>query len=72
MTIDEAIKHCEIIAENNDIMAEDLAGNDENGIYINQVAKYRKYADEYHQLAEWLRELKEYQSQNQENKSLYN
>lgn len=53
MTIDEAIEHCEEIAQDCELGE-----------------KPTVCADEHRQLAEWLKELKEYQSQNQKNKPL--
>lgn len=50
MTIDEAIEHCEEIAQDCELGE-----------------KPTVCADEHRQLAEWLRELKEYKTKNQEN-----
>ena len=52
--LDEAIKHCEEVAKNQEQCAEkiDKLGCDSTSI--------RKCAKEHRQLAEWLRELKAY------------
>lgn len=54
MTIDEAIRHCEEVAENNDGIADTF----EYSLKIK--ADCRECAAEHRQLAEWLRELKWY------------
>lgn len=61
MTLDEAIKHCEEVAEANEKMVEyDLAYTDE------QKEECRECAEEHRQLAEWLRELKAYRKAEKE------
>lgn len=54
MTLDEAIKHCEEVAEKNDKIADAY----KNGLGID--VDCRKCAEEHRQLASWLRELKAY------------
>lgn len=51
MTLDEAIKHCEEVAEENEKNAKSI-----NNIYKKSCLEC---ASEHRQLAEWLRELKE-------------
>lgn len=66
MTLDEAIKHCEEVAEENDLAAgmyKILAENNHN-TYEKLTAETNssrcvECAEEHRQLAEWLRELKE-------------
>ena len=53
MTIDEAIKHCEEVAEKQQQMAVNLWGGGSRSHYI----KCQERASERRQLAEWLREL---------------
>lgn len=67
MTIEEAIKHCEEVAERNDKDAEIydcLARNYESTYEKLTAAKYctdcKQCAADHRQLAEWLRELQEY------------
>lgn len=56
-SIDEAIKHCEEVAESNEKMIEyDLAYTDE------QKEECRECAKEHRQLAEWLRELQKWRA----------
>ena len=55
MTIDEAIKHCENVADSYRFQRDDAAD-------INDAAaaeRCQKCADEHEQLAQWLQELKE-------------
>lgn len=52
MTIDEAIKHCEEVAEENEKNAKSI-----NNIYKKSCLEC---ASEHRQLAKWLRDLKEY------------
>ena len=54
MTLEEAILHCEEVAEIN----EDIAYNVENDNWM-VIAKCQKCAEEHRQLAEWLKELRE-------------
>lgn len=54
MTLDEAILHCEEVAEIN----EDIAYNIENDNWM-AIGKCQKCAEEHRQLAEWLKELRE-------------
>ena len=55
LSLEEAIKHCEEVAEANEKMIEyDLAYTDE------QKEECRECAEEHRQLAKWLNELKAY------------
>ena len=58
MTLEEAILHCEEVAEIN----EDIAYNIENDNWM-AIGKCQKCAEEHRQLAEWLRELKKLREQ---------
>ena len=58
MTIDEAIKHCEEVADGFDETAQEIARQDENGVHQPQVSWYQDRASSQRQLAEWLKELK--------------
>ena len=55
MTIDEAIKHCEEVAEKKEYLAETVEGFDE---YTRE--ECLECASEHRQLAEWLKELKQW------------
>ena len=55
MTLDEAIKHCEEVAEENEKKARKL-----NDGTMSTRIKYEECAKEHRQLAEWLRELRSY------------
>ena len=58
MTIDDAIKHAEEVAEENDKHKENMRKR--YGEHIAGYKMYCKCAEEYRQLAEWLKELKAY------------
>lgn len=66
MTIEEAIKHCEEVAEEQEISADDkemyskMLGEDYRGFEEG----CRKCAADHRQLAEWLTELKELREEN--------
>lgn len=65
MTLDEAIKHCEEVAENN----EKIANTFEYSLKTKSDCK--KCAKEHRQLAEWLKKLQKYEdlsTYNRENK----
>ena len=55
MTLDEAIRHCEEVAENYRCQRDDAADINDVGI----ASDCQNCADEHEQLASWLRELKE-------------
>ena len=58
MTLDEAIKHCEEVAEQK---KESIAEYEQNPIHYEKEIRYcKECASEHRQLAEWLRELKWY------------
>lgn len=79
MTLDEAIKHCEEVAEENDLAAgmyEILAENNHNA-YEKLTAettssRCAECATDHRQLAEWLKELKDLREENVELKSTLN
>jgi hypothetical protein len=64
MTIDEAIKHCEDVARNNDITkqrCDDASGYTRSGredIRTSEAKKCEQCAADHRQLAEWLRDYK--------------
>lgn len=57
MNIDEAIKHCEEVAEKNEVQAEKW--QEEGGEEWGKTTACRECAEDHRQLAEWLTELKE-------------
>ena len=59
MTIDEAIKHCEEVAEQNETKALRIGRQYEGTLLDREAKECRKCAADHRQLAEWLRELKE-------------
>lgn len=59
MTIDEAIKHAEEVAEKNEKKASCFWGKEGNPNYENCI----ECAEEHRQLAEWLKELKQLREQ---------
>lgn len=63
MTLEEAIKHCEEKTEELERRAEEIAMSDAEGVYQPQVGRCRECANEHRQLAEWLRELREYKEE---------
>lgn len=71
MTLDEAIKHEEEVAEGQIKSAEMWAGYSESKYDCHLAKKAydscQKCASEHHQLAEWLRELKELKERVQQN-----
>lgn len=60
MDLDEAIQHCEEVAEDKKRIAE-LCKNTKP--YEDGLSAFEKGAEKYHQLAEWLKELKAYKEQ---------
>ena len=56
MTIDDEIKHCEEVAENQEWMAENY-DDDSMGTKL-----CKECAEKHRQVAEWLRELKKYRA----------
>lgn len=70
MTLDEAIKHAEEVANTNERLCETIQP-------AMQLSDYGKCAEEHRQLAEWLKELKFYRNlfdslkKDFENKLLY-
>ena len=58
MTLEEVIKHCEGVALQKDIEAEE-----HNPRYTGLIRECKEYAAEHRQLAEWLKELKERREQ---------
>ena len=58
MTLEEEILYCEEVAEIN----QSIADNTDHNNWMD-IAKCEKCADEHRQVAEWLRELKQYREQ---------
>lgn len=61
MTLEEAIKHCEEVAEKNEKKASWFWGKEGNPNYENCV----ECAEEHRQLAEWLKELKSFKEKDE-------
>ena len=60
MTLDEAIKHCEEVAERK---KESIAEYEQNPIHYEKEIRYcKECASEHRQLAEWLKELKKWRA----------
>ena len=59
MTIEEAIKHCEEVAEKHEQIAFEAELQEEYG----KITPCKEYASEHRQLAEWLKELQERRKQ---------
>lgn len=59
MTIDEAIRHCEEVAEQNETQAEKIGRQFIGSAMDKYATGCRECAAEHRQLAEWLTELKE-------------
>ena len=76
MTIDEAIMHCEEVAENQDKLCkryDDASGysrSHNETIRTNDAKKCEECAKEHRQLAEWLRELQRYRFEISECKAI--
>ena len=60
MNLDEAIKHYEEVAEEQDMKAGFETDNQTYIISEMERERYRKCAKDHRQLAEWLRDLKDY------------
>ena len=58
ISLDEAIKHCEEVAEEQDMKAGFETDNQTYIMSEMERERYRRSAKEYRQLAEWLKELK--------------
>ena len=58
MTLDDAIKRAEAIAEENFGNAVYIIHKIESDVGLVNALKYKRRAEEYRQLAEWLKELK--------------
>ena len=58
MTLDEAIKHCEEVAESEEQKYKDWKGDYP---HLKKIDSCLECAKEHRQLAEWLRELKAYE-----------
>ena len=66
MNLDEAIKHCEEVAEEQDMKAGFETDNQTYIMSEMERESYRKCAKEHRQLAEWLKELKHRRSDEDE------
>ena len=62
MTIDEAIKHCEEVAEDKETKALRIGQQYEGTLLDRNAKECRRCAADHRQLATWLRELKNYQT----------
>jgi len=64
MTLDEAIKHAEEVAEKNERRAESVRNRPiSSADFYNEEESCSKCAEEHRQLAKWLKELKAYREQ---------
>lgn len=63
MTLDEAIKHCLEVAENNETKALRIGRQYEGTLLDREAKECRECAADHRQLAEWLQELKEMREQ---------
>ena len=59
MELDEAIKHCEEVAEDNEAKALRIGQQDEGTLLDREAKECRRCAAEHRRLAGWLRELKD-------------
>ena len=64
--LDEEIRNCEEVADGFDELAQEIAEQDENGVYQPRVSWYQDRALSQRQLAERLRELKAYREAKKE------
>ena len=64
MTIDEAIKHCEEVAEKQEYLSKKDHGYCEEKWNIKKRAECAECAADHRQLASWLRELKDLREEN--------
>ena len=60
MTLEEAIKHCEEVAEELDMKAGFETDNERYAMSGEERKQCKECAEEHRQLAEWLKELKDY------------
>lgn len=63
MTLDEAIKQHEEVAEEHNKLAERIRSNMTSEVLLNHATKCENCASTYHQIAEWLKELKQLREQ---------
>lgn len=68
MTLDEAIKHCEEVAERQEQRAKDMREHRDEQVFDSYIAEATEVhclecAADHRQLAEWLRELQRYREQ---------
>lgn len=63
MTIDEAIKHCEEVAERQEYLSKQDHGYCEEKRNVQKRAECAECAADHRQLAEWLKELKYYRNE---------
>lgn len=66
MTLDEAIKHADEVAEEKSNLAVRIRDNMKSEIALSNADECETCADEHRQLAEWLRELKAYEEAEEE------
>ena len=67
MTLDEAIKHAEEVAEEKENDAEFFKANPVLGKVLADAKECKRCAAEHRQLAEWLKELKERRAKDERN-----
>ena len=63
MTLDEAIKHCEEVARQNEAQARKISKQSSGSASEKYATNCRECAADHRQLAEWLKELKHYREE---------
>ena len=61
LRLDEAIKHCEEVAEKKEKECKWISGSEDAGMNGALAKTYAECASEHRQLAEWLKKLKAYE-----------
>lgn len=61
MSLDEAIKHCEEVAEKKEKECKWISGSEDAGMNGALAKTFAECASEHRQLAEWLKKLKAYE-----------
>lgn len=68
MTLDEAIKHAEDVAEEKFDSAVCILDKTNSDVALSKALECKKCAEEHRQLAEWLKELKRYRESDEVSK----
>ena len=72
MTLDEAIKHCEEVAEKKEKECKRISGSKDEEMNGALAKTFADYAEERRQLADWLKELKAYREREPSYEAGYN